>query len=139
MFLGFSGLDVEKITFYKVPFGANNRYQFANVPANSTIPVYVFGNWGTDFRAFINQIGIGPSSLPWDKVRFIWLIDGETVEVFNYQVGRIPRPKHFADPYIAKTTIEWRVRNEDTIDHICEVLCNGMLVMKPEAKARYNV
>lgn len=125
------------MSFYKTPFGAGNRYQYANVPAGSRIVVYAFRNWGSDFNAFIDQIAIGPDSLPWDKVRFLWIIDGEIVEVFNYQVGKVNKPKHFDEPYIAKREIVWEVENNDTIDHLCEVLCNGMLVMKPTSKVRY--
>lgn len=127
------------MSFYKVPFGSRNRYQYANCPAGSTTVVYVFTNWGQDFRAFVDQIGIGPKCLPWDKLKFIWEIDGEVVEEFNYQIGRIERPKHFNNPYIARRKIVWKVVNDDTEDHICEVLCNGMLVMKPKSKVRYNV
>ena len=52
------------MSFYKVPFGAGNRYQYANVPAGTTVVIYLFTNWGDDFIAFIEQVGIGPDSLP---------------------------------------------------------------------------
>lgn len=127
------------MSFYKTPFGANNRYQYATVPAGSTVVVYLFTNWGQDFRAFIERIGFGPKCLPWDKLRFIWEIDGEVVEEFDYQIAEVKKPKQFSDPYIARREIVWKVVNDDTEEHICEVLCDGVLVMKPKSKARYNV
>lgn len=128
------------MSFYKVPFGAGNRYQFADVPAMSTVIVYLFNNWGHDFRAFIDKIGFGPKCLPWARsggLRFIWLIDGEVIETFNYQIAEVKKPKQLDTPYIAKKEIEWKVVNETSEAHYCEVLCDGVLVMKPSSKARY--
>lgn len=139
LLLRFLGLDVEKMTFYKVPFEAGKRYQFATVPAGATMVVYAFRNWGQDFKAFIRRIGFGPDTLPWDLVNFIWEIDGETVEVFNYQIASVKKPKQFREPFIAKKEIVWKVVNNDVNPHVCEVLCDGMLVMKPKAKVRYGV
>lgn len=142
MLLGFSGLDVEEVSFYKVPFEAAKRYQYAAVAPGATVVIYRYTNWGQDFRAFIERIGFGPDSV-WetvaDLVRLIFLIDGEVVEEYNYQIASVKKPKQFGNPFIARREIIWKAVNNDTVTHIFEVLCDGMLVMKPEAKARYNV
>lgn len=128
------------MTFYKVPFDSGKRYQYATVPAGQTLVVYAYTNWGQDFIAFIDKIGFGPKCLPWEELNFIWEIDGETVEVFNYQIAEVKKPKQFYnEQYIARKEITWKVRNNSSEAHICEVLCDGMLVMKPESKVRYNV
>ena len=129
------------MSFYKIPFGAQVAYQFALVPAGQTVVLYRFGNWGFDFRAFIERIGLGPYCLPWgpDGIQFMWEIDGETVEVFNYQIAEIKNPKQFFDYYVAKVEIIWRVVNNSDDDHYCEVLCDGMLVMTPSARRKYRV
>lgn len=124
--------------FYKVPFGAGNRYQFADVPAGATVIVYLFNNWGNDFRAFIDKIGFGPKCLPWEQdLRFIWLIDGEVIEIFDYQIAEVRKPKQLDTPYIARKEIEWKVINDSDEVHYCEVLCDGMLIMKPSSKVKY--
>lgn len=95
---------------------------------------------GQDFRAFIERIGFGPATLPWDRVRFIWQIDGETVEEFNWQLHLVNVPKQFYEnPFVARRRIEWIGVNNDVNPHVFHVLCDGMLVMKPSAKARYRV
>lgn len=101
--------------------------------------VYRYRNWGQDFRAFITKIGFGPKCLPWDEMWFIFEIDGEVVERFDYQLAEIKKPERFADPYIARKEILWKVINDSENDEYCEVLCDGVLVMKPESKVRYNV
>lgn len=127
------------MTFYKVPFEAGKKYQFAEVPAGATLVVYLYRNWGNDFRAFIDKIGFGPKCLPWNELCFLWLIDGEVVERFNYQVAEIKKPKQLSEPYIARKIIEWKVINNSSEAHYCEVLCDGMLVMLPSSKVKYNV
>lgn len=140
LFLSFLSMVVEKMSFYKVAFDANRKYQFALVPAGTTVQVYTYGNWGVDFRAFINKIGFGPKCLPWELLNFLFIIDGEVVERFNYQIAEIKKPERYDDhPYIARSSINWRVENNSAVDHFCEVLCDGMLVMKPTSKLRYHV
>lgn len=132
MFLSFLGVDVGKMSFYKVPFGSGNKYQTMSVAPGATVVVYTFSNWGDDFRAFIDKIGFGPSTLPWDRLKFIFEIDKEVVEEFNYQLAPVTRPKQFREPYIARREILWKVVNDDTETLEVEVLCDGMLVMKPK-------
>lgn len=128
------------MSFYKVPFGSGNRYQFVTIPAGGTAIIYLFRNWGQDFRAFIDKIGFGPDALPWNLVQFLFEVDGETVEVFNYQLASVKKPKQIPhEPIIARTEIVWRGINNDVNPHVFEVLCDGMLVMLPAAKVRYNV
>lgn len=124
--------------FYKIPFGTY-RYQFVNIPAGATAVIYFFANWSEDFRAFVERVGFGPAALPWNLVQFVWEIDGETVEVFNYQLAAVTNPKQFRDHYIARRQIVWRGVNNDVLPHVFEILCDGMLVMKPSAKVRYRV
>lgn len=127
------------MSFYKVPFGSSVAYQYALVLAGQTQTIYTYRNWGFDFRAFIERIGFGPKCLPWGDIVFLWEIDGETVEIFNYQIAEIKKPKQFFDYYVAKVEIIWRVRNNSAEDHYCEVLCDGMLVMTPKARRKYRV
>jgi hypothetical protein len=128
------------VSFYKTPFGARNRYQFAVVPAGGRATVYLFTNWGQDFRAFIERVGVGPAQLPWNLVSIIWLIDGECVEEFNWQLHTVNQPKQFySHQFIARRRIEWIGINNDVVPHVFEVLCDGMLVMLPTSARRYNV
>ena len=115
------------------------KYQFATVPAGATVQVYFYGNWGTDFRAFIDRIGYGPKCMPWEDLWFYWYIDGELIERYNYQIAEVKKPHWLVEPYIARNEILWQVVNNSAVQHICEVLCDGVLVMKPEAKVRYGV
>ena len=139
MFLSVFGVDVEKVSFYKVQFDAGRRYQFVTIPALSRAIIYRYSNWGQDFRAFVSKVGLGPDALPWNLVEFLWFHDGELVENFNYQIASIRKPKQYADPFIAKREIVWEGINNDVLPHVFTVLCDGMLVMLPASKARYGV
>ena len=109
-------------------FDANTRYQFVQIPAGGRATIYVYGNWGTSFRAFIDQVGNGPTLLPWDRVLFLWYIDGRVVDTFNYQIAKVKLPKHFEPPFVARQSIRWEGINNDVVPHVFEVLCDGMLV-----------
>lgn len=138
LFRLFSLAGEELSQFYKIPFGTY-RYQFVNIPAGGTAIIYFYANWGEDFRAFIERVGFGPAALPWANVLFTWEIDREVVEVYNYQLANVTNPKQFRDHYVARREIVWRGTNNDVLPHIFEVLCDGMLVMKPKAKVKYRV
>ena len=139
MFPSVFGVDVEEVTFYKVMFPVGVKYQTLAIAPGVTATVYIFRNWGQDFRAFVERIGIGPDDLPWNRVRFVWKIDGEIVEDYDYQIAGIRKPKQFDEPFVARTEIVWEITNDDTETHVFEVLCDGSLVMKPESKVRYGV
>ena len=139
LLLSLLGLDVERLSFYKVAFPAGVRYQFVLIPAGATATIWVFRNWGQDFRAFVDKVGFGPDALPWNLVRFLWFHDGELVEDYNYQIAGVRKPKQFSNPYIARKEIVWQGINNDVVPHVFEVLCDGKLVMLPEAKVRYRV
>jgi len=116
---------------YKTPFPAGMKYQYATIPARSRGTVYRFTNWGMGFRAFIDQVGIGPDCLPWNLIHFIWLVDGGAVEDFQYQISPVNSPKHYDPPLVAHRIIEWIGINNDVLPHTLEVLTDGQLVMKP--------
>lgn len=137
--LSFLGVDVGEMSFYKLAFPAGTRYQFVTIPAGATATIYAFRNWGQDFRAFVDKVGLGPDALPWNLVRFIWSHDGEVVENYNYQIASVRKPKQFEDPYIARTEIVWLGVNNDVVPHVFEVLCDGKLVMLPASQLRYGV
>lgn len=139
MLLGFFSLDVEAVSFYIVPFEAGRKYQFVEIAPGATGIIFAFRNWGQDFRAFIERVGFGPDTLPFGDVLFLWEIDGETIERFNYQLASVKKPKQFDEPYIARREIVWRGINNDVNPHIFEVLCDGKLVMTPKARVSYNV
>jgi len=128
------------MSFYKVPFPAGLKYQFVTIPAGQTATIYTFTNWGQDFRAFIDKIGFGPDALPWNLVLFQFFVDGELVEQYNYQLAGVRKPKQIpSEPIIARREIVWVGINNDILPHVFQVLCDGLLVMLPEAKVRYGV
>jgi len=131
MLLGVPSMGAQELAIYKVPFGANIRYQWAQIPAGGRGVIYTFTNWGDNFRAFIDQVGIGPDDLPWDDIHFLWMIDLGPIDDFQYQIAPINEPKHFEPPFVARRIIEWIGVNNDVVPHVFEVLCDGVLAMKP--------
>jgi len=113
----------------QVPFPPNTRYQTIVIPAGGRATIYFFGNWGTGWRAFIDQVALGPDALPWNLIQFLWFIDGGAVDTFQYQIAPINMPKHFEPPFLARNNIRWDGINNDPVNaHLLEVVCDGILV-----------
>jgi hypothetical protein len=77
--------------------------------------------------AFIDQIA--NSFFPNTYFRFI--VDWEE-EIVQREIAPINQPKEFNPPIVAKNFIRWIACNNDSEDHVFEVLCDGFLVKVEE-------
>jgi hypothetical protein len=97
-------------------------HQYKLVKAGESNIVYEF-NIPKGYVAFIDQVA--NSWFP--NTYLVWIVDWEE-ERINREIAPINQPKEYNPPILAKNFIRWVGYNNDTQDHVFEVLCNGFLI-----------
>jgi len=106
---------------YGVSFDSNRKYQYATVPAGASAVVYVYPiPWG--FTGFIDQVANS-----WYPNTYLLWFAPTLVEKVQRVIGQIDAPKHYDPPIVAESEIRWVAYNNDIVDHVFQILCDGVL------------
>jgi hypothetical protein len=103
-----------------------NPHQYKLVKAGKSDIVYEF-IIPKGYVAFIDQIA--NSWYPNTYLKFIVDWEEETVQ---REIAPINSPKEYKPPILAKNFIRWIAFNNDSQDHVFEVLCDGFLARVSE-------
>jgi hypothetical protein len=97
-------------------------HQYKLVKARSSAVVYEF-IIPRGYIAFIDQV----ANTYFPNTYLTWVVDSEE-ETVEREIAPIDVPKKYDPPIIAKNYIRWIAYNNDTEDHLFEVICDGYLL-----------
>lgn len=109
---------------YGVGFDSNVKYQYKLVKAGTHDTVYLY-RIPLDFTAFIDQVANS-----WFPNTHIDWFAPTLVERVERVIGQIDLPKHYDPPLVAQAEIRWVAYNDDSKDHVFQVLCDGTLYQR---------
>ena len=96
-------------------------YQSAKVPAGEYKRVFDLHVTG-GYVAFIER-----KAHTWfSNTYYEFIVDGELVEKIEYEVP-VNAPRTINPPIVAEKRIEWWAYNNDSSEHLFEVICDGRL------------
>jgi len=108
-------------------FKEEQQYQFATIPApHGHGRVWYMVNPQPDLLVgIITQVA--NSWFP--NTHLDWLIDHDPKRV-EYIIGAVNAPKHFDRGVPFFDEVEWIAWNDDAVDHVFQVLCDGFFIDK---------
>jgi len=119
---------VEELTQILAPplhrFHPNLRYQYKTVKAGEADTVY-------RLRIPPDKVGIitEVANSWFANTYYMWMIDGHgRVEKVERQIAALNNPKEYTKGIVSFVGIEWEAYNNDTSDHVFEVVCDGYFI-----------
>lgn len=107
-------------------FKEEQQYQFATIQANAHGRVWYMRNPQPELLVgIITQVA--NSWFP--NTHLEWLIDYEPKRV-EYIIGVVNAPKHFDRGIPFFDEVQWIAWNDDTVNHVFQVLCDGFFIEK---------
>jgi hypothetical protein len=100
-----------------------NVHQVKLIPAGKSDTVFYL-RIPKGYFAFIDQV----ANTYFPNCFYEWIIDHDSIEKVEREIAPLNSPKEFNPPFVAKTFIKWEGYNENSEDHLFEVLNNGYLV-----------
>jgi len=124
---------LEAVEARGIPFSPTKIHQWKTIKAGKSGVVYNYDV--RPYVAFIHYVGC-----KWfANTYYLWEIDGVHKEWVERIIGNVDAPTseplRLEKPLVARKKIVWRAYNEDTADHVFEVLCDGILY--PPRVAQY--
>jgi len=107
-------------------FKEEYQYQFKTIPAHGHGRVWYMVNPQPDLLVgIITQV----ANSWFANTHLEWFIDYDPKRV-DYIIGDVNAPKHFDRGVPFFDEVEWKAWNDDTVNHVFEVLCDGFFIDK---------
>lgn len=124
---------LEAVEARGIPFSPPKIHQYKTIAAGKSEVVYEYDP--RPYVAFIYYIGC-----KWfTNTYYLWEIDKVFKEKVERTIGNVnaptSEPLRLSKPLIAQEGIVWRAFNNDSVAHVFEVLCDGILY--PSRVAKY--